>query len=438
MMFFPRILFALFFHGVVESKECKDICGRFKEYKEEEPVKSQKESEDKRVVNGKDVADRKFMVLLRAVDPSDPENYETCGGALINDRYVLTAGHCVCIQSGLSNVQCDMFGKLQYDPTQVLKVHIGLDDADINQIGLQNYAHKVEKVIKHEKWDGSGLTSPDLALVKLARNIKFDTHIGKHNSRKTAIHRAQEAGSKLLPICFQQTPNAYENIYNSVVYVAGWGRLRNEDCFTDNQGPNRHDRCRFPFIYNNKKYDHCITDQESPSFGNRRCKQFRTSKNLKKINEPVMILYNRKRRSTVCYKEETTTHGWCGVCLKNASPWSYGYCPYGANPPPDDALITRVKRAKHWGFCSHLCTINNTANKLQEAQMTTLSIDDCARFNTTVLSYRQDSELCAGNKIPYPLMTVYVRKKLRKPRQGYIFLEKSKKKNTVIKKTNRF
>ena len=126
-------------------------------------------------------------------------------------------------------------------------------------------------------------------------------------------------------------------------------------------------------------------------------------------------------------------NGWCGVCLKDASQWSYGYCPYGRKPPPDRSLITRVKRAKHWGFCSDLCNIDIRANTLQETQLTVLTEQDCAGFNSSALSYRQDGELCAGNKMPYPMMRVYIRKKLRRPIDGrkYTFIPREDEMNTV-------
>ena len=48
-------------------------------------------------------------------------------------------------------------------------------------------------------------------------------------------------------------------------------------------------------------------------------------------------------------------------------------------------------------------------------------------------SFRDQTEICAANKIPYPIMKVYIRKKLRKPKNGkkYVFIHAKNKKNTV-------
>jgi hypothetical protein len=127
--------------------------------------------------------------------------------------------------------------------------------------------------------------------------------------------------------------------------------------------------------------------------------------------------------------------GWCGVCLKEAKPYSYGYCPFDGNPPKEKEFVTRVKRAKHWGFCSDLCIIESQIHQLKETQLTILPIEDCARFNSSILGYSSDVELCAGKKTPYPKMKVYTRKKLqRRSSSGkkYVFIFKEDKINTVM------
>ena len=233
-----RLTFLLCFAWTIQAKDCPGLCGDAVEYLDGQPDPNYKKQMIRtvtgtkgklvngRIVNGYEVSDRGFITLIRAYDPSDEENYETCGGTLINDLYILTAGHCVCIQNSLSNVQCSYYGELKYDPKEVLKAYIGVNDLNITNLEkhheVDKYVQRIDKVIKHEGWDGSGLTSPDLALLKLAKKVQFSDNWFSFKS--------------IRPACL---PSKNVQVHGEHAYVAGWGRTRNEACFTDNNGPNR-------------------------------------------------------------------------------------------------------------------------------------------------------------------------------------------------------
>ena len=92
--------------------------------------------------------------------------------------------------------------------------------------------------------------------------------------------------------------------------VKGWGRVRNEDCFTDNFGPNRHDKCRFPFFYDGKLLNSCLM-VPSPSSKNRICQQLEQEKGKSSMptdGDSLMIKYQKGRKLTVCYNQEGRVH----------------------------------------------------------------------------------------------------------------------------------
>ena len=97
-----RLIFLLCFAWTIQAKDCPGLCGDAVEYLDGQPdpnykkqmIRTVTETKGKlvngRIVNGYEVSDRGFITLIRAYDPKDEENYETCGGTLINDLYILT------------------------------------------------------------------------------------------------------------------------------------------------------------------------------------------------------------------------------------------------------------------------------------------------------------------------------------------------------------
>lgn len=144
------------------------------------------ENVNTRIINGRRAERFRYpwMVLILPSETNAP-GYYNCGGSIINDRYILTAGHCL------------MGGRR---PAQIRAI-IGAYDRNEANLGREGYRLEVESYKVHERYSSGG---PDIALIKLKYPLTFT--------------------STFSPICLATFSN-YNNLF-----IYGWGR--------QNQGSN--------------------------------------------------------------------------------------------------------------------------------------------------------------------------------------------------------
>jgi len=142
------------------------------------------------IVGGKDAIPYSWpwqVALFK--QPANGNAYQFCGGALISNQWVMTAGH--CFYKNDQNLQ-------QYS------IRLGVfNKANLNEAGEQVVG--VSEIRIHPQYDPR-TTSFDITLLKLDRPVSFTDHIS--------------------PVCLPTTLNEPLPQTGSGIFVTGWGATR--------------------------------------------------------------------------------------------------------------------------------------------------------------------------------------------------------------------
>ena len=111
-----------------------------------------------------------FVIILMSLFQRDKNGHDNCDGAFINNRYVITAAHCVCLKSENSNVPCDK-KELQYDPKKLIKVYVR---NVVNRVSDTLFEFDIDRVIKHDDWDGTWSSFPGKQCTEIINSLKVN------------------------------------------------------------------------------------------------------------------------------------------------------------------------------------------------------------------------------------------------------------------------
>jgi len=185
-----------------ELKEFIDPSGEGNDYLDEGQQKEDKclcglanrKTVKNRIVDGEVTEINEYPWQVGLLYPPGSGVY--CGGALIGDRWVATAAHCV---------ETKKFPKKEDE--KLLEVTIGDHDTTAHA-DTNNTMKAVKKIYRNEKWDStSGVSSEwDYALLELNEPVSFN-----HAIR---------------PICLPASDNYEEPYVNKIAIVTGWGSMK--------------------------------------------------------------------------------------------------------------------------------------------------------------------------------------------------------------------
>merc|ERR1712042_291992 len=360
-------------------------CAKVKEdTKDEDDTKDEHNtSEEDRIVGGYTTTQNKPWAVKVWMNPIE----FLCGGSLINKRYVLTAGHCVC--APLHGMKCNAMngnaGIAVYDVKTVLSVYLGLNNELVDYLnkglkGNKQYEYGVESGIAHPKYIGQGPN--DIGLLRMDRDAVF-------------------IPNRLQPICLPHTFDKSDTVVPGgpelSVYTSGWGRQFSA-CVTNEFGPKRYIKGKFPFTYRGTTSNSC-TKTRTPSKKDEDCDRMKKKNKAvypKEPGEVISLFVESTGVTKQCYSHGADNNGWC------------------------QAVNTDDDFTDNWGWCKDNCNyVEGTEEmdkailptRLQETRLQLLPMSVCKKLvrskGAQLYRFNGRVDLCAGRKKKFKTIQSY-------------------------------
>lgn len=145
-----------------------------------------------RIVGGIDAQENEFpwQVSWRYYNKTTQTDRHICGGSIIGKKWIVTAAHCVDLNSDVSTIDVTNFRAL-------------LGEHSLGTVSPNEVKLNIIKIVVHPNWDSKTINN-DLALCELERELDLDG-----------------AESHLKTICLANA--AHPSIEGQNVVISGWG-----------------------------------------------------------------------------------------------------------------------------------------------------------------------------------------------------------------------